>query len=583
MKHTLATHAVRLAASVIIAALFVTPSAAVSFSAEGGRDIQTPVPTEAFITGWMVLGAFPISPLVEGEPVPADWRKDFINLQSLDSLSGTTAGRQWKPIFSDEPVINLVDQFDRKENAAAYVAKWVWSDSDRRVNLLVGSDDGVAVYVNGEKFFEKHEARPTVPDEDVVPVQLRRGTNMLVLRITQGVSGWDFAARFDDNQGLAFAPGGEPSSWRPMLTADDLGGRGKVLPQFFIQPYVQNVSTDTATLMWQTSVPSQGLVRVTGPDGTQEFKTPEARKLHEIRISGLQPGSRYLYYVEALGRNGRLGDWTTGTGWSFRTFPEGEGPLRFVVFGDSRSHPERLKQVLDAMADERNVHFALHSGDLVGNGNDYFQWKPEYFDPIAQTGKSLPIFTVLGNHEGNSPYYFDYFSLPGDERYYSFDVRGIHIIGLDSNVPFDEESEQYAWLVEDLEQNRDARRTFIVLHHPPFTSGPHGAMENGVPRELGIRTGQRIIPELARKYSIDAVFAGHDHLYERSQVDGVYYITAGGGGAPSYAPSQSDNNPHSQKIVRGLSYTVVDIDDSGNVDIYTRNEQGEEVDRVSLD
>ena len=36
-------------------------------------------------------------------------------------------------------------------------------------------------------------------------------------------------------------------------------------------------------------------------------------------------------------------------------------------------------------------------------------------------------------------------------------------------------------------------------------------------------------PALAKEYGITAVFAGHDHFYERSMRGGVCYIVAAGG------------------------------------------------------
>jgi len=42
---------------------------------------------------------------------------------------------------------------------------------------------------------------------------------------------------------------------------------------------------------------------------------------------------------------------------------------------------------------------------------------------------------------------------------------------------------------------------------------------------------------------VDIVFNGHDHSYERSYVNGVFYIVTGGGGAPLY--EQERASPYS--------------------------------------
>jgi hypothetical protein len=54
-------------------------------------------------------------------------------------------------------------------------------------------------------------------------------------------------------------------------------------------------------------------------------------------------------------------------------------------------------------------------------------------------------------------------------------------------------------------------------------------------------------------YGVDAVFTGHDHLYERSLYNGITYIVAGGGGAPLYAPNQNPN-PYQQYAEAAYHY-----------------------------
>lgn len=43
------------------------------------------------------------------------------------------------------------------------------------------------------------------------------------------------------------------------------------------------------------------------------------------------------------------------------------------------------------------------------------------------------------------------------------------------------------------------------------------------------------------KYGVDIVFNGHDHTYERSFHNGVWYVVTGGGGAPRYAVNVKPN------------------------------------------
>jgi acid phosphatase len=42
------------------------------------------------------------------------------------------------------------------------------------------------------------------------------------------------------------------------------------------------------------------------------------------------------------------------------------------------------------------------------------------------------------------------------------------------------------------------------------------------------------LESLFAKHKVDAVFAGHEHYYQRRMVDGIVHVITGGGGAPVY-------------------------------------------------
>ena len=60
-------------------------------------------------------------------------------------------------------------------------------------------------------------------------------------------------------------------------------------PSFQILPYIQNVTPDCATILWQTDVPSTGRITISDESGNASHKTVQARRLSEVRISGLSP------------------------------------------------------------------------------------------------------------------------------------------------------------------------------------------------------------------------------------------------------------------------------------------------------
>lgn len=91
---------------------------------------------------------------------------------------------------------NLHDHLGAGEHCFAYAVTVAESPVDQDARLLLGSDDGYTAWVNGEIVGADMEVgRGLVPDQDRIPVSLRRGGNTIMLKITQGVGGWGFCAR----------------------------------------------------------------------------------------------------------------------------------------------------------------------------------------------------------------------------------------------------------------------------------------------------------------------------------------------------------------------------------------------------
>jgi len=78
----------------------------------------------------------------------------------------------------------------------AYLRSKVRSGSNQEALLELGSDDGVVVWLNGEKVHEATPARSLQRAQDSVKVALKEGENVLLLKISQGGGDWEACARF---------------------------------------------------------------------------------------------------------------------------------------------------------------------------------------------------------------------------------------------------------------------------------------------------------------------------------------------------------------------------------------------------
>jgi hypothetical protein len=181
----------------------------------------------------------------------------------------------------------------------------------------------------------------------------------------------------------------------------------------------------------------------------------------------------------------------------------------FIITTGDNNYPSGEAVTLD-----RNVGFYYRDFIYPYLGN---------YGPGATTNRFFPS---LGNHDWVAPGaqpYLDYFTLPGNERYYDFVWGPVHLFAVDSDPHepdgIDSASVQARWL-----QGRLAASTapwkLVYLHHPPYSSGWHGPT-----------------PALQwpyRQWGATAVLAGHDHTYERLLVDGFPYFVNGLGGNSPY-------------------------------------------------
>jgi hypothetical protein len=153
-----------------------------------------------FVREWNLVGPFHAAdmddlPTVyppETEPAPA---------RSYKGKNGATVG--WRTFRAGESgYVRLDDLIKPNEQAIVYGLAYVHSPDDRRMPLLLGSDDGVRVWINGEIVHTNPAYRAAGPDLDKVTVPLKKGWNKVLVKVLQGAGGWGFYLRFADPDGV---------------------------------------------------------------------------------------------------------------------------------------------------------------------------------------------------------------------------------------------------------------------------------------------------------------------------------------------------------------------------------------------
>jgi predicted phosphodiesterase len=159
-------------------------------------------------------------------------------------------------------------------------------------------------------------------------------------------------------------------------------------------------------------------------------------------------------------------------------------------------------------------------------GQYYHEYIFPYKGSYGEGAKTNRFFPVLGNHDQGiegSEAYLDYFTLPGNERYYTFTHKMIDFFMLNSLREPDGltvDSIQGEWLREQLVAS-DACFKIVVCHHPPISSDLRGDYE--------------WIDWPFQEWGADTLLSGHQHAYERIVREGFPYFVNGLGGGSRYA------------------------------------------------
>jgi tartrate-resistant acid phosphatase type 5 len=211
--------------------------------------------------------------------------------------------------------------------------------------------------------------------------------------------------------------------------------------------------------------------------------------------------------------------------------------VRFAVIGDYGLAGQAAEDVA-AMVKSWDPDLILTTGDnnypsgsaetIDENvGQYYHEYIYPYKGSYGEGAGTNRFFPTLGNHDygvpGAQPY-LEYFTLPGNERYYDFTWGSVHFFAVnsDSNEPdgFRRDSIQANWLKQRLADS-DAAWKIVYMHHSPYSSGTHGPVA--------------WIQWPFTDWGATAVLSGHDHTYERLSIEGLPYFVNGLGGGPRYA------------------------------------------------
>lgn len=317
-------------------------------------------------------------------------------------------------------------------------------------------------------------------------------------------------------------------------------------------PWLLDPGAASMTVAWTTDAPSVGRVWY-GAGVPDRLATEPGVPVtdHRVALGSLSPQTQYRYRIEGSDLSS-----------VFTTAPEpgADGPVEVLVYGDNRTNSGDHALVARAAAAEY-AQVALHTGDMVVNAREDDLWRTwfrEEHDLLAKT----PILPTVGNHEitDSGVAYSRWFQHRDRPTYWSLDYGPLHLVVLDSfevsagarpHIGGISEA-QRAWFEEDLRKVPKDRHVWVLVHQGPYAHPVHTRPGHG-----GSEAVRAALVAAGKIHPIEAVFAGHEHFYERGQIDGLHYFVFGGGGAPLEEPDPSF--PGVQAAQKALSYGTFEV------------------------
>jgi Icc protein len=195
--------------------------------------------------------------------------------------------------------------------------------------------------------------------------------------------------------------------------------------------------------------------------------------------------------------------------------------FQFVILGDrtGETQPGVYERVWREAAAE-DPAFVVSVGDSIQGLNDAnaeTEWRQ--FERILTPYRRFPLFLAPGNHDiwsTRSAALFQKYA--AHLAHYSFDHSQAHFTILDNSRTDSFSSEELQFLETDLEAHKDQPVKFIVSHRPSWLV------------DAMLQNPRSRLHQLAKKYRVQYVIAGHLHQMLEVELEGVRYVSMASAG-----------------------------------------------------
>ncbi|MDR2473555.1 MAG: metallophosphoesterase [Tannerella sp.] len=317
-------------------------------------------------------------------------------------------------------------------------------------------------------------------------------------------------------------------------------------------PYLQNVDTNEATVVWTTNVNAISWVEIAPDDGTHFYLIERPKifssengvksedTVHAVKLRGLKPNTRYRYRIfsqEVTSRQGhfitygRIASTTAYTPNTFTTLNADATTLKFCMVNDIHGRSDVMVQMFK-IVDPMKQDLVFFNGDMVSS----FTNEDDVFNGFMDAGvkafaQKIPMYYCRGNHETRGVFatsFQRYFSPLNPELYFIVRHGPVCFLVLDCGEDKPDSDIEYSgitdydyyrtleaeWLRTAVKDKRFTEAQFkIVICHMPPARDWHGEAE----------ILDKFVPIL-NDADVDVMLCGHLHrTINRAPTDNIKF------------------------------------------------------------